>query len=243
MNKRVLITGGARGLGRAIAIEAAKHQYEVAITYLTSSEEANELKMHIENEYNVGVSLYKVDLSNEQEVTSLVKKIGDIDVLVNNVAYNHDCPLFDKSGKEFRKTLEVNLVAPFLLSLGFYEILKKRKGNIVNIVSTNGIDTMYEESIDYDASKAALINLTKSLSAAFKGEVRVNAVAPGWIDTEGTRDMEGHFRSFEEEKSLAGRFAKPEEIAKAVFFVAGENASYMNGSILRIDGGRKYGNR
>ena len=120
-----------------------------------------------------------------------------------------------------------------------YPLLACNNGCIVNIASTNGVDTMYPESIDYDASKSGLINLTKNLSIAFAPKVRVNAVAPGWIETHNTEDMSLEFRGQELEKILLNRFATPEEIAKIVCFVGSDNASYMTGSIIRIDGGSK----
>lgn len=242
MRKKVLVTGGAKGLGRAIAIEFAKHDYEIAITYLNSEKEALDLCSIIKKEYKVAAMAYKVDLEEEEEINALIDEVGGLDVLVNNAAYNVDDGLFSKTALTFHKILQVNLVAPFLLSKGFYISLKSRKGSIVNIASTNGIDTMYEESMDYDASKAGLINLTKSLASALGPDIRVNAVAPGWIDTEATEDMNPNFKKKNQERIVAGRFATPEEIAKTVYFVASEDASYMNGSIIRIDGGEKYGN-
>ncbi len=243
MAKKVLITGGAKGLGRATALEFAKHGYEVVITYLNSEVEAKELCSLIKDEYKVEADAYKVDLEEEEEINALIDEVGGLDVLVNNAAYNLDEGLFSKTALTFQKILQVNLVAPFLLSKGFYISLKSRKGSIVNIASTNGIDTMYEESIDYDASKAGLINLTKSLASVFGPDIRVNAIAPGWIDTENCKDMNPDFRTQAEERIVAGRFASPGEIAKTVYFVASEDASYMTGSIIRVDGGEKYGNR
>lgn len=243
MNKKVLITGGAKGLGRAIALEFAKHGYDIVITYLNSKDDADELCSLIREKYNVNAKSFKVDLEEEKEINTLIDEVGGLDVLINNAAYNLDEGLFSKTALTFQKVLKVNLVAPFLLSKGFYISLKSRKGAIINIASTNGIDTMYEESIDYDASKAGLINLTKSLASVFGPDIRVNAVAPGWIDTDACRDMNPEFRCRQEEKIVASRFASPEEIAKTVYFVASEDASYMNGSIIRIDGGEKYGNR
>ncbi|HBA37713.1 MAG TPA: beta-ketoacyl-ACP reductase, partial [Firmicutes bacterium] len=202
---------------------------------------AHELKDKLSKDYGVQVMSYKVDLENEEEIEALVRKVGRVDVLVNNAAYNDDCEVLSKTGENFIKILKVNLVAPFLLSKELYSELKKNGGCIVNVASTNGIDTMYPESLDYDASKAGLINLTKNLSSAFGPEVRVNAISPGWIDTEGTADMEPSFKKREIEKTVMKRFATPEEIAKVVLFVASEEASYMTGSILRIDGGVKYG--
>lgn len=243
MKRCVLITGGARGLGAAIARVFAQNGYDIVYTYCKSAEESSKLKAELEAKYGANVNAIEVNLENDEEIDNLVSKIEDIDVLVNNAAYNDDDDLFKKEADQFLKTYKINAVAPFLLSKCFYEVLKKNKGNIINIASTNGIDTMYPESIDYDASKAALINITKNLAEAFAPDVRVNAVAPGWIDTDSTSDMEEKFRAVEENKVLLHRFAETEEIAKLVYFLASEDASYINGSIVRIDGGVKNGNR
>ena len=242
MNKCVLITGGARGLGSSIVRIFAKNGYDVAFTYHQSETQALELQSVLESEYKTNVQAIKIDLEDEREIEDLITKIKNLDVLINNSAFNDDCDILEKDSKLFLKTYKTNAIAPFLLSKGFYETLKKNHGNIINISSTNGIDTMYPSSIDYDASKAGLINITKNLSVAFAPDVRVNAVAPGWMNTETTDDMEEKFRKKEEEKILLKRFADPDEIAKVVFFLASDDASYINGSVIRVDGGRTYGN-
>lgn len=241
--KRALITGGAKGLGRAITVEFAKHGYDLIITYLSSEEQAREMKELLEREYTVEVMLAKIDLANTSEIESFARQIEDLDVIVNNAAYYNDDEILNKTTEDFLKTYRINVVAPFLLSKYLYEQLKKNRGNIVNISSTNGIDSMYPESADYDASKAALLNLTKNLSLAFAPYIRVNAIAPGWIETEATFDMEEKFKERELATISLKRFAKPEEIAKVVYFVASDDASYMTGSIIRVDGGDNRGNR
>lgn len=241
MNKRVLITGAARGLGRATAIEFARHGYDLVLTYLTHKEEAIALKNAIEANYDVLVTTMKVDLSNNKEIDALIDSIDTLDCLVNNAAYNLDCDVFSKKEEDFIRILKINLVAPFLLAKGLFPKLKITHGNIINIASTNGINTMYPESLDYDASKAGLINITQNLASSFAPNVRVNAIAPGWIETEALSDMDPRFRKQEEEKCSLGRFAKPEEIAKTIYFVASSDASYMNGETVVIDGGSKYG--
>jgi len=239
MNKKVLVTGGARGLGREIARTFAKDGYDVIITYLNSEEAAQDLQNELMVEYHVQVEIFKVDLENDEDISKLLVGIDRLDVLVNNAAYNDDEDVFAKTGDDFLKVLRVNLVAPFILSQKFYSMLKANNGSIINIASTNGIDTMYIESIDYDASKAGLINLTKNLANAFAPDIRVNAVAPGWIETEKLEDMNPLFRGSEENKTMMKRFAKPEEVANVVKFLASSEASYMTGSVVRVDGGNK----
>ena len=113
------------------------------------------------------------------------------------------------------------------------------KGKIINIASTNAIDTYYPESCDYDASKAAVINMTHNLANHFAPNIRVNCVCPGWINTPMNKDMDEEFRKKEEEKILLHRFAEVDEIANLVYFLSTEEASYINDSVIRIDGGKK----
>lgn len=243
MNKIVLITGAGKGLGRSIAYEFASHGYDVIITYLNSQNEAQDACNFIMSHYNVSAKCYKLDVCNEEDIKSLFMNIDSLDCLVNNAAYNNDCDIFDHEKDEFMKVLDTNLVGPFMMCKYAYKLLCINKGSIVNIASTNGIDSMYPESIDYDASKAGLINLTKNLSASFAPIVRVNAIAPGWIETENTEDMSLEFRGEELSKIALNRFANPEEIAKVVYFVGSSDASYMTGSIIRVDGGENNGYR
>ena len=114
-----------------------------------------------------------------------------------------------------------------------------KKGNIINISSTNGIDTYYEYGLDYDASKAGVINLTHNLANHYHPYIRVNTVCPGWINTPMNKNMDKEFKKDEENKILLNRFANPEEIAKVIYFISSDDASYINDSIIRVDGGKK----
>ena len=116
-------------------------------------------------------------------------------------------------------------------------MLNAKSGSIINVSSTNGIDTIYPESLDYDASKAGVISLTKNLAVAYHPYVRVNTVAPGWVYTDMNKDLSSSFIKTEEEKILLKRFADPSEIAKVIYFLGTEDASYVNGSVIRVDGG------
>lgn len=243
MNKSVLITGAAKGLGRSMAIEFAHRGYDVTITYNKSKIEAEDLLEHLKQNYEGNFAAYEVNLLDEEACSQLVKKFTRLDVLINNASFNEDKNYDEFTKEDFLNTYVTNVVAPYLLANSFKELLKTSHGSIVNIASTNGIDTMYKESIPYDAAKAALINLTKNLSVALAPEIRVNALAPGWIETEATSNMDSKFKSIGENSCLLHRFANPEEIAKTAYFIASEDSSYMTGSIVRIDGGNYYGNR
>lgn len=240
--KNVLITGASRGLGRACALKFASKGYDVIINYNNSKDKALELKTKIEKEYGVSVLTIKADVSNEEEVKQMVdlvvKEFGKIDCLVNNAGIAIDTLFEDKTIDNFRKTIDVNLIGTFLVSkyVSLY-MLKEKRGRIINISSTNGINTYYPYSLDYDASKAGVISLTKNLAMEFAPYINVNCVAPGWINTEMNKELDADYISEENAKILLGRFAEPEEIANVVYFLATDEASYVNGSIIRVDGG------
>ena len=241
MEKTVLITGGATGLGAELTRKFAEEKYNIIFTYLKSEEESLRLKEELISKYRVKVDAYRIDISDEENIKNLFSKIESIDVLINNAAINNDCNWNEKDALGFQQVLNTNVVGTYLMIKNATQMLKKTKGNIVNIASTNGIDTMYPESIDYDASKAGVINMTKTLAGILSPEIRVNAVAPGWIETKSTEDMNPNLKKKELEKIALGRFANCKEIAEVVYFIASSKASYINGSIIRVDGGQKYG--
>lgn len=240
----VLVTGGARGIGRSTIIEFAKNGYDVVINYCHSGVEANELKEFVEKQYNVRALVVKASVSNESEVekmvTEVIQEFGHIDCLVNNAGIAIDTTFDDKTYDNFMETLKVNLIGTFMVSkyVGKY-MLANGSGNIINVSSTNGIDTVYPESLDYDASKAGVISLTKNLALHYAPNIRVNAVAPGWVTTDMNKELDYDFIKNEEEKIMLGRFADPSEIAKVILFLASSDASYINGSVIRVDGGCK----
>lgn len=242
MNKTVLVTGASRGIGRATVFEFAKCGYNVVINYLNSDSDAKALKKEMEETYHVKVLLLKADVSNEEEVKVMVEKaiseFDHIDCLVNNAGIAIDTLFEDKTVDNFRKTLDINLIGTFLVSreVGKY-MLKDKNGSIINISSTNGIDTFYPESIDYDASKAGVISLTKNLALQYAPYIRVNSVAPGWVYTDMNKELDNDFIKNECDKILVNRFADASEIAKVVVFLASSDASYINGEIIRVDGG------
>lgn len=243
MRKVVLVTGSSSGIGREI-VRILASEYEVIIHYNNNYNSALKLKEELDNLYNKNILIVKCDLSKENEIDNMLDIIYDkydnIDILINNAAIAIDTMFEDKTKENFMKTLEVNLVAPFLLSKKIGLKMKEKKyGVIINIGSTNGIDTMYPESIDYDASKAGLINLSSNLANYLAPYVRVNTVCPGWINTEMTKDLDKNFIAKETEKILLGRFGEPKEISALVKFLISDEASYINNSVIRIDGGKR----
>lgn len=243
MEKVVLVTGASSGIGKEIVRKLVNY-YEVIIHYNNSKKEALELKQELDHLYNKDLLIVNCDLSKESEIDSMLntiyKRYNNIDILINNAGLAIDTLLEDKTKDNFIKIFEVNTIAPFLLSKKIGLKMKENKyGNIVNISSTNGIDTYYPESIDYDASKAALISVSNNLANYLAPYVRVNTICPGWIDTRMNKELDKEFVKKEEEKILLGRFGKPEEIANLVDFLISDEASYINNSVIRIDGGKK----
>lgn len=243
-NKVVLVTGSSRGIGAKTIIEFAKTGYSVIINYSNSEEEAINLKEFVEKNYNVKALAIKADIKEETEVKNMVDQIiaefNHIDVLVNNASIAIDTIFEDKTVANFRRILDVNLIGTFLVSkyVGNY-MLKQNYGSIINVSSTNGIDTVYPESLDYDASKAGVISLTKNLSKQFAPNIRVNCIAPGWVNTDMNKNLDEDFINQEKSKILLNRFAEAEEIAKVILFLASKEASYINGSIIKVDGGTR----
>lgn len=189
MKKNALVTGCAKGIGREIALDLARSGYNIIATYNTSLKEINELKNKIES-IGVKFDLYKLDISNEDNINEMCNEIKNkyknIDVLVNNAAIAIDNNFLDKTKEEFMKVLEVNLVGPFLLIQKLYSLLNN--SIIINISSTDGINTYSRLSMDYSASKAGLINLTKSLALELEN-AKVYCLCPNWVNTESIREM------------------------------------------------------
>ncbi len=241
--KTVLVTGSSSGLGKSIIEKYASNGYNTIITYLTHENEALEFNEYIKNKYKVKSICVKLDISNEDDIQNLYKLIlndfGKIDVLVNNASICNDTLFEDKTKDNFMKIIEVNLVGTFLMSKTFGKLMYNNKnGSIINISSNNGIDSYYSESLDYDASKAGVINLSHNLANVFSPYVRVNTICPGWIETPMNENMSEEFKNKEINKILLKRFASPEEISNLVYFLSSDEASYINDSVIKIDGGK-----
>lgn len=233
----VLITGGSSGLGREVARMFASNGYDIVFTFLNHEQEALSLKEELEKKVKVLCS--KCDVTSEEDVKFLSKSIketfGKLDCLVNNAGISMDNNIFDKSLSEFRRVVDVNLTGVFNVTKNIVPLMSS--GSIINVASTDGIDTFYEEEMDYASSKAGLITLTKIMARQFAPNIRVNAVAPGWINTEMNKDLYDEFKQKQVDKILLGRFADAKEVASVIYFLSSKDASYINGSVIRVDGG------
>lgn len=233
MKKTVLITGASRGLGRSTAKIFAKNNYNIIINYNISKEDALSLKEELDKQYQLDCLIVKCDIKNEEEVKNMFNIVKDkyvkIDCLVNNASICKDNFIEKKSSLEFMDVINTNLLGTFLVTKYFGTIINKG-GCIINISSNNGIDMTSPLSIDYDASKAGIINMTKNMAKYYMPNIRVNCVAPGYIDT----SMDEYQDT---SNILLKRVGKKEEIANVIYFLASDNASYINGEVIRVDGG------
>ena len=240
-DKVVLVTGSSRGIGRSIAISFAKEGANVIINYKKSTMDAN-IAYEIVSSYGNKCMAIKADVANENEVKKMIDEIiseyGRIDILVNNAGIAYDSDIDEKTTANWQDTLNTNVLGPFLTSkYAGKKMFEQKYGKIINISSTNGINTTYPYSMDYDASKAALINLTKNLAIQFAPHINVNSVAPGWVDTAMNSNLPKSYLKEEKEKILLKRFAEPEEISNVVLFLASDKARYITSEIITVSGG------
>ena len=228
-NKVVLVTGGNRGIGKAISEKFKKEGYTVVVMARTAPE-------------SDAYDFFRCDMSKKDEIiqsiSQILEKYKKIDILINNAGITKDSLVLTMSYEDFLEVIEVNLNAAFLISkLICTKMLKNRSGKIINISSVAGLHGNSGQS-NYSASKAGLIGLTKSMAKEFASRnIQVNAVAPGFIETDMTAVLPQEFKDQWKKQIPSGRFGKPEDIANAVYFLASEDASYITGQVLTICGG------
>jgi len=236
--KVALVTGGARRIGRGIALALAEAGADVAITYLNSQDEASATLSEIAALGRRGLDL-KCDVRAEDSVCAMVGEVvsqfGQLDLLVNNAAVFDSAALDVLSVERWDAVFETNVRGPFLVAREALPHLRQAGGRIVNIGSLGGIRA-WASHAHYCASKAALHMLTQAMAKAFAPEVTVNCVAPGWIDTAGADREPSEQAARFAEKTPMGRNGEVEDVARAVlFFAAG--AEFVTGQILTVDGG------
>lgn len=239
--KNALVTGASRGIGRAIALAFAKEGANVAFTYTKDEEGASITERLLLDEAVQGLAI-RADGSDEVQAQQAVKEVernfGAIDILVNNAGITKDNLLIRMSAEDFSSVLDVNLKSAFLLTKACARgMMKNRAGRIINISSIVGV-TGNAGQANYAASKAGMIGLTKTVAKELGSRgIRVNAVAPGFIETEMTDKLPEEIR----ENMLAGiplgSFGKPEDVARVCVFLASSDADYITGQTIHVDGG------
>src|SRR3989344_3981760 len=187
--KVALVTGASRGIGRATAILLAKEGCDIAVNYIKDEKSAQSAVKEINKLGRKAIAI-KADVGNEEQVKQMIKEtvktFGKIDILVNNAGIVWDIPLFEKTSEQVKRTIDVNFMGVFNCSkYAALEMKKAKSGVIINISYTNALDTLSPDSVDYDATKAAVISMTKNFAEELaQYNIRVNCIAPGWIDTD-----------------------------------------------------------
>lgn len=239
--KTVLITGGSRGIGKAVAIAFANKGYSVGINYNNSEKEANQLKNEL-LKLNVDVETFKANVSEKEEalnlVKSFIKRFGHIDVLVNNAGISLVKPVNDVGLDEWDNVLSTNLSSAFYVTKPLLPYFINQKcGSIINIASVWG-ELGASCEVAYSASKAGLIGYTKALAKELgPSGIRVNAISPGFIETDMTKCFSSEDKEdFKNNVSLL-RLGNTDDIANTVVFVASDDASYITGQNIIVDGG------
>ena len=236
-----LITGGTRGIGKAIAIKLSKSGYDIAINYRKENDELNKFKNEIE-ENGVKCALVKGDVSKFEEcevfVKETVEKLGSIDVLINNAGITKDMLLMRMKKNDFCSVIDTNLVGTFNVTknvIGY--MMKARHGNIVNISSVVGISGNSGQT-NYSASKAGIIGFTKSLAKEVASRnIRVNSVAPGFIETDMTNVLKDDIKDEISKNIPLKRMGTAEDVANVVNFLVSDESSYITGQVINVDGG------
>ena len=241
MSKTALVTGASRGIGRAIALQLAADGYNVMINYAGNEAKALEVKAACEKA-GVEAAIFQADMGNKDEIEALVRATaeawGGVDVLVNNAGITRDNLMLRMSDSDFDDVIDVNLKGVFYLTKFVAKLMfKKRRGKIINITSVSGVTGNVGQA-NYAASKAGVIGLTKTVAKELAARgIQVNAVAPGFIATDMTDVLSDQLKATIQETVPLKRLGKPEDVAQLVGFLASENADYITGQVLHVDGG------
>ncbi len=240
-NKTAVVTGASRGIGLAVAKKLASQGANIAILYVGKEEEGENAKKEVEA-LGVKVGLYYCDVSSFNESKETVEKIieefGGIDILVNNAGIVRDKLVLKMEEADFDAVINVNLKGTFnMIKHTYTHFMKKRAGRIVNVASVVGINGNAGQA-NYSASKAGVIGLTKSVAKELAGRgVSANAVAPGYIITDMTNALSDKVKDAIEASIPMKKRGLPEDVANAISFLCSDDASYITGEVIRVDGG------
>jgi len=240
-NKTVIISGASRGIGRAIAVELAGEGANISFNYLKNGKYAMDLENEIRN-LGVNVKSFQVDIKEYIAVKSWVDEtkelFGGIDIVINNAGVIKDKALALMETGDWQEVINTNLDGTFNLTrAAIVTLIKQKSGVVINITSVSGIMGMPRQT-NYSASKAGIIGFTKALAKEVASyNIRVNAIAPGFIETDMLKDLKDEYRSQILKQIPLGRLGQPSEIAKTVKFLVSDDAGYITGHTLVIDGG------
>ncbi|MCI6277224.1 MAG: 3-oxoacyl-[acyl-carrier-protein] reductase [Clostridium sp.] len=239
--KCAVVTGGNRGIGRAIAVKLAKEGASIIINYRSDEEGALETLRLIE-ELGGKAQIFKADVSKTQEALNLInyskEKFNGIDILVNNAGITKDGLILRMKEEDFDKVIEVNLKGTFnCIKHAVPVMLKKKEGVILNISSVAGVMGNVGQC-NYSASKAGIIGLTKSLAKELGGKnIRINAIAPGFINTDMTKYLSDEVKENIRKSTALKKFGEPEDIAETAAFLCSKSGGYITGQVISVDGG------
>lgn len=241
LGKVALVTGGSRGIGRAICLALAAEHSDIAVNYVSNPDAAEETVAAL-RQLDVKAEAFKADISDTEQCSNMIEevmsKLGRIDVLVNNAGITQDRSFMKMSLEEWRKVLTVNLDGVFNVTHAVLPQMAERKwGRIINIASIVGQIGNFGQA-NYSTAKGGMIALTKTLAreVAKKG-ITANAVAPGYIETDMTAKVSEQVLNWVCEMTPVGRLGRPEEVARAVRFLAAPNSSYITGQVINVNGG------
>lgn len=239
--KIAVVTGASRGIGRAIALELASQGAFVVVNYNGSKDRAEEVKKEIEAAGGKA-EVYQCNVSDFEKcqafIQDVIKTYGRLDILVNNAGITRDGLLMKMSETDFDSVIETNLKGTFnTIRFASRQMLKQRSGRIINMSSVVGIAGNAGQA-NYASSKAGVIGLTKAVARELASRgITVNAIAPGFIETEMTEVLSDAVKEASVAQIPLGRFGKPEDIAKTAAFLASDDAGYITGQVIQVDGG------